>query len=255
MVRCGDCCVTPVLLGRWQDTLPGSYDPARAVVVTDPPYGLQAGGGLGIRAPGGHLGMGRKDGWTREQAEKGYEDEIPWATHVREVIEKLPAKRHLIRGPATALLRRDHPQPRRLCVEVAAYRRRAANRPGVVPYLWQGWTVYGRLQLERHRRAPIGDAFVSTGLLQRDQRDQRDHRPKTEHRALTPFSAAIWIVDTWADPGDIVIDPFAGLGTIGLAARTLGFEYLGAEVIEEYANVANEAFATERITLGLEVAS
>jgi len=138
--------------------------------------------------------------------------------------------------------------PRRVCIEVAAYRRRAANRPGVVPFLWQGWAIYGRLQVERHRRAPIGDAFQSNLLL---QRDPRQGGAKTQHRALTPFAAAAWIVETWTDPGCTVVDPFAGLGTIGLAARTLGFDYIGAELVPEYAAAANTAFETEAITLGI----
>jgi DNA modification methylase len=65
------------------------------------------------------------------------------------------------------------------------------------------------------------------------------------------MQSAAWIIDTWVDPGCLVLDPFAGLGTIGLAARTLGFDYLGAELVPEYATVANEAFATERLTLGI----
>lgn len=235
--------MTEVLLGRWQDVLPGTYDPELAVVITDPPYGLAAGGGIGIRAPGGHMGMGRKD-------EKGYEDTIPWSQHVEEVLDLLPAKRHAIRGPATALIRRDHPQPRRVCVEMAAYRKRALNRPGVVPYLWQGWAVYGRLRIDRHKQVPKGDAFTSTYML---QRETNDHRPKrTAHRALTPFAACAWIVDTWVDPGCVVIDPFAGLGTIGLAARALGFDYIGAEIDPEFAAVANTAFLTESMTLDLQ---
>jgi DNA modification methylase len=234
-----------VIEGRWQDVLPGSYDPERAVVVTDPPYGLGAEGGSALRGVGGHmgLGLGRKD------IDKGYQDDIPWSRHVEEVLDLLPARRHVIRGPATTLIRRDYPQPRRVCVEMAAYRRRAANRPGVVPYLWQGWAVYGRLQLERHRRAPIGDAFASTFLLQQGTHDHRGKR--TAHRALTPFSSCSWIVDTWVDPGCVVVDPFAGLGTIGLAARAHGFDYIGAEVNPEYAAIANEAFLTEALALGL----
>ena len=239
-----------VIHGRWQDVLPGTYDPARTVVITDPPYGLAAEGGMGNGALGVHSrGRAQADDRKGHETGKGYEDTIPWAQHVKEVLDLLPAKRHVIRGPATALIRRDYPEPRRICVEVAAYRRRAANRPGVVPYLWQGWAVYGRLQIERHRRPPTGDALASTFFL---QQDQRDFRPRTEHRALTPFASATWSVDTWADPGCLVLDPFAGLGTIGLAARTLGFDYLGAELVSEYAAVANEAFATERLMIGLE---
>lgn len=238
-----------VIVGRWQDVLPGTYDPAMAVVVTDPPYGLAAGGGTGVRSPGSHMGLGRTGGKTLLDTEKGYEDTIPWATHVEEVLDLLPAKRWAIRGPATTLVRRDHPAPRRVCVEMASYRRRAANRPGVVPYLWQGWAIYGRLKIDRHKSPPKGDALASPYLL---QRETMDHRPKrTTHRAITPFAAAAWIVDTWVDPGCVVIDPFAGLGTIGLAARVHGFDYLGAELVPEYAAVANTAFGTEALRLGI----
>lgn len=239
-----------VHVGRWQDTLPGTYDPALAVVVTDPPYGLAATGGDGNGAPGVHSrGRAQADDRKGHETGKGYEDTIPWARHVEEVLDLLPAKRHVIRGPATALIRRNFPQPRRVCVELAQYRRRAANRPGVVPYLWQGWAIYGRLQIERHRRPPTGDGYTSPTLLQRNTNDW--HGAMTRHKAMTPFAAALWITDTWVDPGCLVVDPFAGLGTIGLAARTLGFDYLGAELVPEYAAVANEAFTTERLILGL----
>lgn len=234
--------------GRWQDTLPGTYDPALAVVITDPPYGLEASNGSGNRARGAHVGgKGMVDTRKGHETGKGYADIIPWADHVTEVLKLLPARRHVIRGPATALIRRDYPEPRRVCVELSAYRRRAMHRPGVVPYLWQGWAIYGRLQIERHKSPPRGDALTVTQMW----RDPRDHRPQTDHRALTPFTSAAWIIDTWADPGCLVIDPFAGLGTIGLAAAALGFPYLGAELVPEYFAVASDALAIERPTMDL----
>jgi hypothetical protein len=241
---------TEVRLGDWRDVLPGTYDPAHAVVVTDPPYGLAAGGGMGNGAPGVHS-RGRAQADTREghETDKGYEDSIPWAQHVRDVLALLPAKRHVIRGPATCLIRRDHPQPRRVCVEVASYRRRQANRPGVVPYLWQGWAVYGRLKVDRHAKQPTGDAIASRSLLQLNEGDVQMRR--TSHRALTPYASALWIVENWVDPGDVVIDPFAGHGTIGRAARQHGFDYLGAELVPEYHAVAVEGFTVERMTMGL----
>ena len=239
-----------VIEGRWQDVLPGTYDESRAVVVTDPPYGIEAPNSSGNGALGIHP-RGRSQADTRKGYEtaKGYTDDIPWSRHVEEVLALLPAKRHVIRGPATSLIRRDYPQPRRVCVEMAHYRRRGANKPGVVPYLWQGWAVYGRLQLERHKQPPKGDALTSRYLLQRE--NVVHYGKKTEHRGLTPFASCVWIVDTWVDPGNIVIDPFAGLGTIGLAARTLGFDYLGAELDPHYAKTANNAFLNERLTLDL----
>lgn len=237
-----------VLFGKWQFTMPGTYDPETTVVITDPPYGLAADGGTGVRGPGSKMGLGREGGQTRVDLEKGYEDTIPWARHVEEVLDLLPARRHVIRGPATALIRRDYPQPRRVCVEVAAYRRRAATRPGVVPYLWQGWAVYGRLKLDRHKNQPMGDAIASRTLLQRHEGDMKTRR--TSHRAITPFASASWIIDTWVDPGCLILDPFAGVGTIGLAAKQLGFDYFGSEMVPEFAEAAQEALSIERMTLG-----
>lgn len=237
-----------VHVGRWQDTIPGTYDPARAVVVTDPPYGLLSSASAANSAPDGkNRGRGQLDTRKGFDTRKGYEDTIPWTEHVVAVLAQLPAKRHVIRGPATTLIRRDYPQPRRICVEMTDHPSRQMTRPGVVPYLWQGWAVYGRLKVERHRQAPAGDALSVRSQLHA----QRDDMRRTTHRALTPYVSALWIVDTWVDPGDIVIDPFAGHGTIGRAARLHGFDYIGAEIIPEYAAVAIEGFATDRLTLDL----
>lgn len=237
-----------VLVGRWQDTLPGRYDPATAIVVTDPPYGLTAGAGSGIRAPGSHMGMGRSGGRTRADVDKGYDDSIPWSQHVAEVLDLLPATRHVIRGPATAIIRRDYPAPRRLCVEASAYRRRATWRPGVVPYMWQAWVVYGRILVGRHASAPAGDAL----LLPASAVDPNIPRGgRTAHRALTPPASARWVIDTWADPGMTIIDPFAGLGTIGLVAAQLGFAYIGAELVPDYARRASQLLEVDRPDMGL----
>ena len=186
-------------LGDWRDVLPGTYDAERAVVITDPPYGLDL--------------------------DKGFVDTVPWAEHVRDVLELLPAVRHVIRGPATALVRRDHPEPRRLCVELSTFRNRATHRPRAVPYLWQGWAVYGRLAIGWRRRPPQGDARAI-----RAHSDIRSRNGFRQHRGITPTEAAYWIVETWSEPEMLVVDPFAGLASIGLAAAAYGLDYLGAEL-------------------------
>lgn len=201
-------------LGRWQDVLPGTYDVDRAVVITDPPFGLLA------------TAEGRR---KADRLGKGYADALPWARHVEEVLELLPARRHVIRGSSEALLRRDYPQPRRMCVELAAFRLRTRHLPGVVPHLWQGWVIYGRIRVGRHARAPRGDALTLNPYARSPLR--AGFAPgAVMHQGITPAHAAEWIVDLWADPGDVVIDPFAGIGTIGIAAAALGFDYLGAEL-------------------------
>lgn len=196
-----------IRLGDWRDVLPGTYDPARAVVITDPPFGLDGANG-----------------------NKGYADAIPWADHVRAVLELLPAVRHVIRGPAPFVILRDYPQPRRLCIEVTRMRRVGALRPGVIPHLWHGWAVYGRLAVGRHRRAPLGDAVMIRPYVDDDLRARVASNGNANHAAITPYDAAVWAIDTWADPGMIVLDPFAGTGTLERVATSLGFDYLGAEL-------------------------
>ena len=46
---------------------------------------------------------------------------------------------------------------------------------------------------------------------------------------------------------EALVDPFAGVGTLGLAARSLGLEYLGAELVPEWHAEAERALASEQI--------
>lgn len=43
-----------------------------------------------------------------------------------------------------------------------------------------------------------------------------------------------------SNPGDIVLDPFIGSGTVAVAAREMGRHYLGFEIVEEYLELASE---------------
>jgi len=223
-----------VYLGRWQDTLPGTYDPATAVVVTDPPFGL-AGKGAGIAG-------------DRHQVDRGFIDDRPWAEHVVAVLRDLPAARHVIRGPAPAVIRRDHPQPRRLCIEVATGFRRTMFRPDVVDHAWTGWGVYGSLRIERRGKGMPRDVVLVDSA--RDP-DTPVARGDARHRGQTPIDAARWAVATWVPVGWTVIDPFAGLGTIGRAALEFGCGYIGAEIDPGWHAVAETALTATPLRLAL----
>ena len=61
---------------------------------------------------------------------------------------------------------------------------------------------------------------------------------KTEHPAVFPESLIADHITSWSNEGDLVYDPFIGSGTTALAARSLGRNYIGSEISQEYCKIA-----------------
>jgi DNA modification methylase len=62
----------------------------------------------------------------------------------------------------------------------------------------------------------------------------------TVHPAITPLPLADWWVRYISKPGDIILDPFTGSGTVGVAALHHERHFLGIEKEAEYVAVAND---------------
>ncbi|MDD1669188.1 MAG: site-specific DNA-methyltransferase [Methanomicrobiales archaeon] len=70
-------------------------------------------------------------------------------------------------------------------------------------------------------------------------------KPKTPTKL--PLNLVKKILRFSSNPGDIVLDPFIGSGTVAVAAREMGRHYLGFEIVEEYLRFAGERLErTER---------
>lgn len=65
------------------------------------------------------------------------------------------------------------------------------------------------------------------------------------HPSTKPLPLMIEIVDLFTDSGDLVIDPFAGSGTTGVACLRRGRRFMGCELSPEYAALARERLAAE----------
>ena len=61
---------------------------------------------------------------------------------------------------------------------------------------------------------------------------------KTDHPCPRSIEHMLWLVNWWSDPGEMILDPFAGSGTIGLAADRLGRDAILIEINSEYAEMA-----------------
>ena len=61
-----------------------------------------------------------------------------------------------------------------------------------------------------------------------------------EHPNHKPFAAVEPLIRAWSRPGDLVLDPFAGSGSIPAAARRLGREVACSELLPEWARQASD---------------
>jgi DNA modification methylase len=58
------------------------------------------------------------------------------------------------------------------------------------------------------------------------------------HPAPFPITLAEDHIKSWSNPSDIVLDPFMGSGTTGVACKNLGRDFIGIEIDKEYFNMA-----------------
>lgn len=63
---------------------------------------------------------------------------------------------------------------------------------------------------------------------------------KTEHPAVFPLELPLRHIKSWSNEGDVVLDPFMGSGTTGIACKKLNRNFIGIELDEKYFNIAKE---------------
>ena len=72
-----------------------------------------------------------------------------------------------------------------------------------------------------------------------------------DHPAIFPDKLAKDHVLSWSNPGDLVLDPFAGSGTTLKAAKELNRRYVGIEINEPYINIIKNRLAQDALPLGV----
>jgi len=94
--------------------------------------------------------------------------------------------------------------------------------------------------INRGKRIAGNGVFVTKEFSRRPN-IWKIHNPanKSGHPAIFPEQLALDHIATWSEQGDLVYDPFAGSGTTGLAATKLNRLFIGSEISQEYADIAN----------------
>lgn len=74
---------------------------------------------------------------------------------------------------------------------------------------------------------------------------------RTEHTTQKPLPLMMELIELFTDPGDLILDPFCGSGTTGVACIRLGRRFIGIEKDARYAAIARERLEAESRGLGL----
>jgi site-specific DNA-methyltransferase (adenine-specific) len=74
-------------------------------------------------------------------------------------------------------------------------------------------------------------------------------RSNDEHEAQFPLELPSRVIRLFSAPGDVVMDPFVGSGTTAVAAVQHHRQYLGFELLADYAALASKRMEQTQATL------
>ena len=76
---------------------------------------------------------------------------------------------------------------------------------------------------------------------------KRDVRDKSIHPAVFPISLAAKCIETFTHKGELVVDPFVGIGSTLVAAKDLGRNAVGFDLKKEYVDFANNRLSQQTL--------
>lgn len=108
-----------------------------------------------------------------------------------------------------------------------------AHIDGLTEFAGENPPIHGNLSHERWRRyaSPVWmDINFSNTLNAKAARDNEDERHVCP-MALDLIERAIQL---WSNPGDVIFDPFSGVGSTGYQAIKMGRKFIGSELKQSY---------------------
>jgi len=96
------------------------------------------------------------------------------------------------------------------------------------------WNIRAHPDKELVKESKIGDDYERTNIW----RIKPAHDPR--HPAIFPVELAEKVISYYSFKGDVVLDPFAGIGTVGKAAVKLGRRFVLIEENPNYISIIRE---------------
>ena len=93
--------------------------------------------------------------------------------------------------------------------------------------------------------SPIWEEYASPAwwdINQSDTLNRKAAKEEKDERHICPLQLPVIerCIELWSNPGDIVLDPFDGIGSTGYQALLMGRRHIGVELKESYYNLAAE---------------
>jgi site-specific DNA-methyltransferase (adenine-specific) len=222
-------------------------------VVTSPPYNQ-----LGGRVPAEGSGMFAGNGWITEVNDNGYRDDMTEAEYLAWQTALGDALADVVRPGGSFFYNHK-----------IRYRDGRPLHPIDIVRSWDGWELRQEVVWDRRRAM----AFNARMFPPSDERIYWMVRPGTSHKWNQ--DAARWLsvwqmapprdaaghpcpfpeqlvtrcVTATTDPGDTVLDPYAGSGTTLRVARDLGRKVIGIERREDYCAIAVDRLRQQTLDL------
>ena len=95
---------------------------------------------------------------------------------------------------------------------------------------WVHWVNGAKTGTFNTNGKPVHN-FIETGLTPAGEKKHG------KHSTQKPLSVMRWAVETLTNPGDLILDPFAGSGSTLVAAMETGRRSIGVELSEEYCQI------------------
>ena len=92
---------------------------------------------------------------------------------------------------------------------------------------------FGNIQGRLHNDTGGASRFFYCAKASRRERGEGN-----THNTVKPLSLMRWLVRMVTPPGGVILDPFLGSGTTGVAAAREGFSFVGIEQDAEYVEIA-----------------
>ena len=108
----------------------------------------------------------------------------------------------------------------------------------------KGWIIWNKCQ----RNLTMSDCEIIYTNTDKPTRIYDLHRAKLwaenpEHPTQKPITLMRWIIENYTKPNDLIIDPFMGSGTTGVACAQTGRRFVGIELDPDYFKIAEKRIA------------